>query len=235
MEDRVGRLGVRTYVWNDEGTDAALAAPDGVLTSVPVAPGRTHAVPAATDCTACHGDSPSRPLGFTALQLSPDRDPQAIHGESLQGEMLTLGTLLAEQRLVVPEGFDPSPRIRTTDPATRAVLGYLAANCGACHDGRGDISAVAPVLRMGDLLADGDAVARSFILSPTRWQIPGQPDGATVLVRPGAPELSALLVRLRSRAPSSQMPPLGTVVRDEEAVAAITAWIAGLQRPTLSR
>ena len=35
-----------------------------------------------------------------------------------------------------------------------------------------------------------------------------------------------MLVRMRSRRPSSQMPPLGTVVRDEEAIDAITKWIA---------
>jgi hypothetical protein len=42
----------------------------------------------------------------------------------------------------------------------------------------------------------------------------------------GAPELSTMLLRMRSRSPSSQMPPLGTVLRDEQAVAAISAWIA---------
>jgi cytochrome c553 len=214
-----------TYLWNDDGTDAVLAPEDGAVTSVPVKPGRTHTVPAATDCTACHGESSPRPLGFNALQLSPDRDPLAIHGDRLSADMVTLATLLEERRLVAGENFDPAPRIRTADPATRSVLGYLAANCGACHDGRGGISAAAPVLRLGDLLEDGDAVARTFIDRPTRWQIPGQPDGSTVLVRPGAPELSALLARLRSRAPSSQMPPLGTIVRDDAAVEAIEAWI----------
>jgi len=47
-----------------------------------------------------------------------------------------------------------------------------------------------------------------------------------VLVDPRTPEQSAMLVRMRSRRPSSQMPPLGTVVRDEAAVAALTRWIA---------
>jgi hypothetical protein len=36
-----------------------------------------------------------------------------------------------------------------------------------------------------------------------------------------------MLVRMRSRSPSSQMPPLGTVLRDEKAVAALSEWIAG--------
>jgi len=73
---------------------------------------------------------------------------------------------------------------------------------------------------------DGDAVARALIDQPTRWQMPGVADGHTVLVKPGAPDGSALLVRMRSRAPSSQMPPLGTVLRDQQAVDIFTRWIA---------
>lgn len=56
--------------------------------------------------------------------------------------------------------------------------------------------------------------------------MPGQPEGASALVNPDAPDLSAILYRMRSRRPSSQMPPLGTVVRGEVAVDAIARWIA---------
>jgi hypothetical protein len=34
-----------------------------------------------------------------------------------------------------------------------------------------------------------------------------------------------MLVRMKSRRPSSQMPPLGTVLRDDEAIAAIEKWL----------
>jgi hypothetical protein len=51
-------------------------------------------------------------------------------------------------------------------------------------------------------------------------------DGQSVLIDPRAPDQSAMLVRMRSRRPSSQMPPLGTVVRDEAAVTALAGWIA---------
>ena len=44
----------------------------------------------------------------------------------------------------------------------------------------------------------------------------------------GRPELSALLVRMRSRRPSTQMPPLGTVVPDREAVDLLSGWIRDL-------
>jgi hypothetical protein len=170
------------------------------------------------------------PLGFNALQLSPDRDPNAIHGESAAPGALTLAQLSSERLLehARPDLLLNPPRIRTAHPATRALLGYLAANCGVCHNGKGDIAALGPTLRVRDLVSDGDAVARGLLDQPTRWQLPGLPEG-TVLVKPGVPDLSALLVRMRSRAPSSQMPPLGTVVRDQHAVDLLTRWIAGDQ------
>jgi hypothetical protein len=64
----------------------------------------------------------------------------------------------------------------------------------------------------------------------TRWQAPGRLDG-TMLIDPGSPDSSALLLRMRSRRPSSQMPPLGTVVQDQQAVEAIGRWIASLTHP----
>lgn len=45
------------------------------------------------------------------------------------------------------------------------------------------------------------------------------------MINPGKPELSALIQRVRSRRPSSQMPPLGTVVQDRAAVELLTAWV----------
>jgi hypothetical protein len=60
----------------------------------------------------------------------------------------------------------------------------------------------------------------------TQWQVPGQRDGASVMLDRAAPDVSAMLSRMRSRQPSSQMPPLGTVVRDQEAIAAIERWMS---------
>ena len=213
------------YVWNEAGTEARLAPEAGVPGHIEIASGKRHSIPSRDDCGACHGATRPVPLGFTALQLSPDRDPNAIHGEALRPDMLTLETLAGEGRLTHAAPLLSSPpRIKTADPATRAVLGYLVGNCSMCHNGRGEIAALAPVIRIPDLLADGDAVART-LGSATRWQIPNVPDGQSVAVHPGEPAMSAILVRMRSRSPSSQMPPLGTIVRDQAAVDAVSAWI----------
>jgi hypothetical protein len=45
-------------------------------------------------------------------------------------------------------------------------------------------------------------------------------------VRPGHPDASMLVTRMASRNPAIQMPPLGTRLVDEEALALIRRWIA---------
>lgn len=215
-----------SYVWNADQTDAVLAPDDGVPNVADVAPGRTHGIPSRTECFACHGERRTAPLGFNLLQLSPDRDPNAIHGETLTSDMVTLRSLL-NGTLLSPAGdaLANAPRIRTANPRTRAALGYLATNCGSCHNGGEEIGVSAPSLKLADLLNDGDAVARALVGRETAWQVPGARDGHSALVDPENPELSAILVRMGSRRPSTQMPPLGTVVRDREAVDALRRWI----------
>ena len=215
-----------SYVWNDRGTDARLAPEEGIAGALDLAPGKTHNIPSRMDCSACHGEDRA-PLGFNPLQLSDDRDPNALHAEPLGSGMVTLNALLNEGRLA---GADAAlrqmpPRIRTSDPQARAVAGYLAANCGGCHNGNSAISAQVPSLAYADVMADGDAALKRLVGHPTRWQAPGKAEG-TVLLDPAAPQSSALLLRMRSRRPSSQMPPLGTVMQDQQAIDAISGWLA---------
>ena len=221
-----------SYVWNENGTDAVLGPPEGVPDVAEIAPGRRHSIPSRTDCLACHGSQRTGPLGFNALQLSDDRDPNAIHGGSPGPGMLTLANLIGQGRLApTPTHFIAEPpRIRTANPSTRSVLGYLAVNCMICHNGGNDGTPLGPSLAMRELLADADTAALKLINRPSAWQVPGVADDRSVVVHPGSPDLSALFVRLRSRSPSSQMPPLGTVVRDQQAVDAIGRWISDLRR-----
>jgi mono/diheme cytochrome c family protein len=215
-----------TYVWNQENTDAVLAPDAGVRGAAELTAGRSHDIPGVSDCLACHGDKRPGPLGFNALQLSTDRDPNAIHGEPLAPHMTTIATLEREGRFspARPELVANPPRIRTNDPGTRAVLGYFAGNCGGCHNSSGEIAYDGPSLKHSDL-GDGDAVAAALLAKSTMWQVPGQPEGSSFMLKGGHPEASAMLARMKSRRPSSQMPPLGTALRDEEAIAAIEKWI----------
>ena len=107
-----------SYVWNEEQTDAELAPEGGVMNVAEVAPGRRHTIPSVEDCRACHDSARTEILGFTALQLSTDRDPNAPHAEPLTPGMVTLKTLV-EERLITParpELLDAPPRVAAPDP-----------------------------------------------------------------------------------------------------------------------
>ncbi|MFO7608210.1 MAG: hypothetical protein R6X35_03265 [Candidatus Krumholzibacteriia bacterium] len=220
------------YVWNDEQTDAVLAPADGVPDAWEIAPGKRHAVPGTADCRACHEGGASRALGFSALQLSDDRDPLAPHAEPLPPGAVTLASLAAAGRLEPPrpELVTSPPRIRSADPLARAALGYLAGNCASCHNGDG------PLARLGLRLehdVDGASGApepalASAVDAAGRWFVPGVPADSSRIVAPGAPRHSALLHRMASRRPSSQMPPLGSVIADAEGLRLVRTWIEGL-------
>ncbi|WP_248361061.1 hypothetical protein [Anaeromyxobacter oryzae] len=70
-----------TYAWSEDGREATLAPERGVRGVCEIVPGVRHDLPAVADCRACHEGGPVPVLGFSALQLSPDRDPLAPHAE----------------------------------------------------------------------------------------------------------------------------------------------------------
>ena len=183
------------YVWNEAQTDATLVPAEGLADVVEVAPGKRHSVPSRDDCQACHDNGGTSVLGFTALQLSPDRDPGAPHAEPLRPGMITLQTLLDERLIDTPQPglFARAPRI-PGDPRTRAALGYLSANCGHCHNADSTVATVRFPLRMpayptpaGIAQTIGALVART-----NKWDLPHSAPGTTSTVKPGAPDLSAL-------------------------------------------
>jgi hypothetical protein len=228
-----------SYAWNETQTDAILAPADGLPNVAEIAPGKFHSIPAVTDCHACHVPSEAAPgegasrteiLGFSALQLSTDRDPGAPHAEPLADDMVTLSGLQDDGRLepARPELVTAPPRIQSPDARTRSVLGYLSTNCGSCHNEDSSIANLGLALKASAAprtAAPSTAALPDLLKATSKWQIPRARDGASQYVTPGAPDLSAILVRMKSRRPSTQMPPLGTMLQDKEAIALVTEWI----------
>jgi hypothetical protein len=228
-----------SYAWDPDQRDAARAPADGLPDVAEVAPGKWHSIPSETECRACHDSGGTEALGFTALQLSDDRDPFAPHAESLEAGMVTLRTLLAEGLLTgAAAGLASAPpRIAAADDTERAVLGYLSTNCGSCHNRRSSIASLGLFLKYSLATAAPcvpDAVATT-VGQRGHWVVPTAPDGESRVVDPGRVEFSALLQRVKSRRPSSQMPPIGTVVADREAVALVTRWIQAMDRGPIDR
>jgi hypothetical protein len=222
--------GFATYAWNEDQTDAALVPENGVRNAVAIDRGKSHSIPGIVDCKTCHESSPSVVLGFNALQLSDDRDPLAPHTEALVPDAITLRALVNADRLHPrrPDlAIDP-PRIRERDPAARAALGYLSANCGGCHNDRGPLARLGLVL-LHDSSRDAEPAHRTAVNAASSYVPPGVAEKSARIVAPGAPEHSVLLHRMRSRRPSSQMPPLGTSIADDEAAELIQRWIESLK------
>lgn len=202
------------YVWNDDGTEA-VRMPDGATSTREVAPGIAHQIPAEGDCRACHGNGATPVLGFSALQLSPDRDPNALHREPVAPGSLDLDSLLAQGLVRGLPASARAPRIPGS-PLERAALGYLHGNCGHCHRSDGPVASIGLVLAHS--LAQPPAL-HTAIEQPSKFMAPRP------RVAPGDADHSVLTARMRSRSPVEQMPPLGTQLVDEEAVHLIATWI----------
>ncbi|HUF20335.1 MAG TPA: c-type cytochrome domain-containing protein, partial [Burkholderiales bacterium] len=213
---------------NDAGTDASLAPAEGIA-ALPLANGGSYGIPSEYDCRACHEGAPVPVLGFSALQLSADRDPLAPHAEPRGPRDPDLAELV-EQGLVrnLPEDLlKTPPRIQADTAAGRAALGYLHANCGHCHADPSASDAAVPVeLQLAMDPSDpaaAEVVRRQLLETRSRY---GRSDNqhAQVVV-PGDAGDSVLLQRMRSRDPRVQMPPLGSVVPDVEALVLIERWV----------
>lgn len=236
-----------TYVWNDLQTDAELL--EGAKTvevEVPAARGKesfSWYFPSRSDCMACHTPAAGFVLRLNTRQLN--RPAGAAEVASLGGKGLGLtrppaagpaagsGNQIALWREVgvftdpppgPPDSWEAYPDWFTapTKTASRRELlarAYLDANCAMCHVpdgivGRPDFRFHTPLQR-AQLVGANPGQGR---IGPAHSQ----------LVRPGDPESSELLHRLRVRGPR-QMPPLASHRVDDQAVALVRQWILDLE------
>lgn len=216
-----------TYIWNEDGTDATLAPSAGIAALQ--TNGGSYAIPAQSDCRTCHEGTATPVLGFSALQLSPDRDPLAPHVEAREG--VSLSDLVSRGLIKnLPQAMIRTPpRIAASSPVERAALGYLHGNCAHCHN---DSGAPAPVDLMlaqsaNSRAVDSARVLRSLINAPSRFR-GHRMGGDASLVVPGHADRSVLIARMRSRDRWTQMPPLGTDQPDTAALELIERWIADI-------
>lgn len=224
-----------SYIWNADGNDAVLAPAGGIEhMKSSAAPGGHYSIPARTDCLACHEGGGARVLGFSALQLSPDRDPFAPHAEPKRSDELDLTTLIARGliRNLPQTLLDLAPRINARSATERAALGYLHANCGHCHNAVGPLASLDMVLAQSALTSNNSSaqVLRSVVNTPSEFRPQGH---ALMRITPGNPNSSVLALRMGSRNPIEQMPPLGTQLIDDEGMALITRWIQELPTQSL--
>lgn len=216
-----------SYAWNEAQTEASLAPETGIPNIAEVAPGKRHSIPSITECRSCHDSARTEILGFDALNLSDDRDPNAPHAEPLTRGMITLRTL-TEENVLTPKRHwlvTTPPRIQASSPQARASLGYLSTNCGSCHNRESSIASLGLLLKHSvEVRSECTAALATTAGKRGHWVVP-EAQEASRIINPGHAESSALVRRVKSRRPSSQMPPLGTVLVDRRAVDLLTSWV----------
>jgi hypothetical protein len=119
------------------------------------------------------------------------------------------------------------------DAATQAALGYLHANCGACHNPDSvEYRSVDLELWLPRALgAPEDAPVYRTAVGVPRRGLGAASALPTLRIAPGMPEQSAVYVRMASRDPNVQMPPIGSHVVDAAGLAQLATWISGLAAP----
>ncbi len=227
------------YAWTADGSDALLAPERGIRSAAEIRPGLPHDIPSVYDCRACHEGGPTAVLGFSALQLSPDRDRLAVHAERPGADDVDLPALVARGLArSLPEALlRRPPRIAAPTPRARAALGYLHANCGNCHGERGPLATLG--LSFAQRVGPGGPRAEPLATAvdvASRFRPSGEGEAEPpVRIRPGQPAESVVLARMASRDPLVQMPPLGTHAVDEAAVALVSSFIRELRPGAAAR
>jgi len=217
------------YTWSADGREATLTSQKGRRNAFQLAAGRSHTIPGVNDCKACHQGVRSEILGFSTLQLSRDRDPDAPHAEPRSLPDVDLNYLVEKGLLAgLPQPLVKTPpRIIAASATERAALGYMHGNCGHCHNDQGPLKNLGLFLRQ--IPADRmQPAVTTTVGHPVRKPAPGQSPEAALRIDPRHPQRSALLERMASRYPPLQMPPLGTELADQDAVALLQRWISDL-------
>lgn len=214
-----------SYRWNEAQTDALLVGKEGAQFDLVVhdqgvagaSRRQTWRIPSRADCMGCHSRAANFVLGIHELQLNRP----ASDGKENQLAMLARLGVLAEAPSTKPEqrGRLVNPYDDRADVDQRA-RSYLQANCSVCHVEAGGGNA-----RM-ELEYTRPRAQMNLISAWPQHDTFGMSDA--MLVTPGKPERSILLQRL-SRRGRGQMPPLGTLVVDAQAVTLFRAWIAALK------
>lgn len=201
------------YLWNEEQTDAKLAlAGARVEVVTPQGEAISYRVPNKNQCKECHSvDGAVVPIGPKARNLSD----QWLAGR------YEADTLDAVPRVAVRLPLWEARKEATPEAVARA---YLDVNCAHCHRPGGSASNSGLDLRWGQ----DDPVKIGIRKRPVAA---GRGSGGLAFsIAPGDPAASIILHRMESLEPGVAMPELGRSTVDEEGVAAVRAWIEGMDK-----
>lgn len=208
------------YRWNADQTDATLLPLDS-KPQIESLGGEPWMFSTRSDCRSCH---PKGAGDGNSLQLSQLRRTTVLPNGHPTEQLTWLSEmgvleLAPADRLVaaMPSPWD------STQPLEERARAWLHANCANCHRPGGPSNHEFD-LRFSTPLADTQTCG----VAPEHGHeaAPDHPHD-TLLIAPGAPAQSELLVRIDSL-DADAMPPLGKVLIDGEGAELISAWIAAM-------
>jgi len=162
--------------------------------------GTQHDAPSADLCWHCHIGENGRALGFSALQL---------------GDVSQLP-------------LSNPPPSGAPFAAPNAALGYLHANCGHCHNPKGEGWANSNMILRLDV-AEKDAASTKIVQTTVGVDIQQWlGHGYAKRIVAGDPTTSGLFARINQRGANLQMPPIATEFVDTTGVELIRTWIQSL-------
>ena len=204
-----GTWSYATYIWNADGSEAALNAGGKQVAVSVTTPTKTfeHTIPSTLQCQVCHEAQKSHVIGFNPQQLNHPSD-----ADSEVARLIARGAIKDYAR--------DSFAAYASDPVENSVLGYIKGNCVHCHAGKN---------------ADSNS---AFDLSPTVFKentigkmVMSSAQKSGIRIVPGNADQSVLFEAISTLTTSGElkpMPPLGVDVLDDDSLAEIRAWIDNL-------
>jgi uncharacterized repeat protein (TIGR03806 family) len=216
-ESNSGLYGV-TYRWGDTLDNAMLVPEEGasdtfMINDDGIIRAQVWNYPSRSDCLACHTPSGGYVLGFNTAQLNRNHEyPLTTTNQIvafrkagyLDGPTNNLHTL-PKMVAIDDDAWSREYRVRS----------YLAANCANCHNPNG-VERARWDGRITTKLPETGLI-NGELLDP--WG-----DVSNRVVVPGQTEQSVLWMRMSTRE-TGHMPPLGSTVVDDQALALIEGWI----------
>jgi uncharacterized repeat protein (TIGR03806 family) len=219
----------RTYLWNDEQTEARRYKTGKTLEvewldSDGNRRTESYRVPNDNECKTCHAkDHRFEPLGPRTRQLNRDRDYDGVTKNQID-HLVELGWLTGdpgnpEDRFTLAEPYGDKP----LENRARA---YLDANCSHCHRPGGEAASTSLDLRAESTHPYNLGICRTPVAAG-----PGS-GGRDYDVVAGDPNASIMIFRMQSTDPELKMPELPTLTSDVQGTALVIAWIAGMNKST---
>jgi len=217
-----------TYIWNDEQTDAVLAAADGsqrtfTITDPNAPAGRRRLswrFASRTECLLCHNAYGNRSiLSFNFPQLNRQVGDEGVTANQI--DRFSQMVLFKETVKSNSPGM-ASPHDKQAELDARA-RSYLHVNCGHCHR-RGGGGTAHIVLQHGVPLDKTNALSARPTQGTFRIH-------DAEIIPPGDPFRSVLLYRM-SKLGGGRMPHFGSGVVDTKGLRLLHDWISRIKNPT---